>query len=165
MVNGDNKSSLPTIPFVSRCPWCVSVMAAVCLLAACFWAKSLETSASSAAPSLKGGSQAVCAVLQNEETPQSPGRLENALHQPARFRWTKTFRLPGSLREQGEALFRALPVGRWTPDLARAETVHRSARGTGKRWRRAMANRRSAREGGGLSPALASRFPRFACFS
>ena len=165
MVNGDNKSSLPNIPFVSRCPWCVSVLAAVCLLAACFWAESLETSASSGSPSLKGGLPMVCVDPQNEETPQPPDRPQNTLHQPERFRQAMPHRLSESLREQGEALFRALPAGRWTPGNARAETNHRSTRGTENRSRRVLAGRRSAQGDGGDCSVTGGRFPHVACFS
>jgi hypothetical protein len=162
MVHGDDKISPQTIAFMSRCLWCASLLAVVCLLAS---PRNLEQAESANSHFLKSGPSTLSEVHPMDEPPRTSTHVENLAHQPNSFRWAISSRLTLGDWEPGEALSEAVPGGRSTAGRAWSATRHRSTRLTGNQHPRDPFSR-GPTPGDEQNPFVTrGRFHPAACFS
>jgi hypothetical protein len=161
MVHVDDNSTLQKMVFVSRCPWCASLLVLVCLFAC-----PINTAEASEAdsPVRITGRPAVLADHSAAKTLEIVLPAGFPLHQPTLFRSEKSSRGPARHWEHGEASSQAGGRAYWVPGRVCAETMHRSTRLTGIRLHRANLFQRPAPVNERNPFDTGDGFPLVACF-
>ena len=162
MVHGDDKSSPPTLPFVSHSPWRMRVLVIVCLLAFPMPEGRTISEHSCVLEAERAADGEV--HLQNESSrPARPA--ENITRQPNPAGVAMPSRFPGGGWKPGEALSQVQP---WDPVVsvcASAEAMQRSTRLTGNPMRSLHPVRERIRREGRNGSVGPEGFPSTPCFS